>query len=639
MAREGLKLEIRAAIHDAKRKATTIRREGLQVRQDGQFKEVNVEVIPIKTPAGERYFLILFEDAVTPAGEAEVKIALPAGTKTKPGQRPGKESSQIVRLEREIASTKKYLQSIIEEEETTNEELRAANEEILSSNEEFQSINEELETAREELQSTNEELTTLNEELQNRNAELGQLNNDMINLLGSVDLPVVMLGGDLHIRRFTPAAGIALNLTSTDIERSISDVKLGIDIPDLESLISEVMKTAGIKEREVLNRQGRWYSLRIRPYTTAENRIDGAVLVLVDIDALIRSLEEVKESRDYARAIVETVREPLVVLDKEQRVKTANRSFYRTFQAKPEETENRQIYELGNHQWEIPGLRILLEEILPQKTSFQDFEVEHDFQGIGHRTMLLNARQIKQRGDGSQMILLAIEDITERKAAEKRIRDFNNELLTAQEQERARIAGDIHDSLGASLATIKFRADSLIEESHKSGNDALPSGLDAIMRLVQENIDEVRRLQQNLRPPLLDDLGILSTIEWYCREFQTTYPGIRIGKLIDIKEEEVSQSLKIIIFRILQEALNNVAKHGGADLVDLSLRKTNGMIELSVRDNGQGFDVNGVLSEENSRRGLGLTSMKERAAHSGGTLSIDSVKGKGTVLRASWPME
>ena len=215
----------------------------------------------------------------------------------------------------------------------------------------------------------------------------------MINLFGSVDLPVVMLGGDLHIRRFTPAAGKALNLISTDIGRSISDIKLGIDIPDLELLVIEVIKTVGIKEMEVLNREGRWYSLRIRPYTTADHRIDGAVLILVDIDVLIRSLEEVKESRDYARAIVETVREPLVILDKEQRVKTANRSFYRTFQVKPEETENRLIYDLGNRQWDIPGLRVLLEEILPEKTSFQDFEVEHDISGTGHRTLLLNARR------------------------------------------------------------------------------------------------------------------------------------------------------------------------------------------------------------------------------------------------------
>ena len=247
--------------------------------------------------------------------------------------------------------------------------------------------------------------------------------------------------------------------------------------------------------------------------------------------------------------------------------------------------------------------------------------------------------EINQHDSGSQMILLAIEDITERKQAEKQIRNLNNHLLMAQELERARIAGDIHDSLGASLAAIKFRADSLIQESHRCGNHVLISGLDTINRMVQENIDEVRRLQQNLRPPLLDDLGILTTVEWFCREFQTTYPDIRIEKLIDSKEEEVPQSLKIVIFRIIQEALSNVAKHGRADLVDLSLGKSNGKIELSVRDNGQGFDVNKVLSEEDSRRGLGLTRMKERTIHSGGTFTIDSAKGKGTVIRASWPSE
>ena len=641
MAREGLKLDIRTAIHEAKKKDTSIRKEGLHVKYDNQFKDVAVEVIPIKSPPGERYFLILFEESVAPflpTDKTETKMTGFAKGRVKPGNKLEKNASKIVEVAQELASTKKYLQSVIEDQEATNEELRAANEEILSSNEEFQSINEELETAREELESTNEELTTLNDELQNRNAELGQLNNDMINLLSSVNLPVVMLGEDLHIRRFTPAAVKALNITPADVGRSISDIKLGI-IPDPESLILEVIKTLGTKEMEVRDREGHCYSLRIQPYRTMENKIDGAVLVMVDIDALKKTIEQVKESRDYAEAVIETVREPLIILDGELRVKTANRSFYDTFQVKPEETKNRLIYELGNHQWAIPELTKLLNKIIPQKTQFKNFEVEHHFQSVGLKTMLLNARQINQDGDKSKLILLAIEDITERKQAERQIRELNEKILRAHEQERSRVAGEVHDTIGQALVAMKFRVESLLKEMHEKGNKTGISTLDVVSKMIQKVAIETRRIQQNLRPSVLDDLGIVAAIGWFCREFQTTYPGIRIEQQINVQEDEISPSLKIVIFRIIQEALNNIAKHSKADFVNLSLTKNNGMIEVCVRDNGQGFDVNEELSLKKSKGGLGLSSMEQRAKSSGGCFKLESNEGAGTLIRVSWPLQ
>jgi two-component system CheB/CheR fusion protein len=210
-------------------------------------------------------------------------------------------------LEEELEATKKHLLSIIEESDTLNEEMRAANEEVLSSNEELQSLNEELETSKEELESANEELTTLNDELQNRNLTLDQLNNDMLNLLMSVNLPVIMLGSDLRIRRFTPVAEKLLNIAAADVGRSILHIRLGMKVPDLETSILEVVNTGATKEEEVQDREGVWYSMRIRPYRTLESRIDGAVLTWVDINALKQSLEQIKESRDYTEAIVETV--------------------------------------------------------------------------------------------------------------------------------------------------------------------------------------------------------------------------------------------------------------------------------------------------------------------------------------------
>ncbi|MBP1696641.1 MAG: ATPase [Deltaproteobacteria bacterium] len=643
MAREGIKLPLRTAIHEAKKQGTPVRNEGLQVKFNGQLRELTLEVLPVKAPdPGEGYFLILFEDsAAHPLGEPGSKA--PAGGKAKRRQTAkGEEDAGIIRLEQELEATKKHLQSIIEESDTLNEEMRAANEEILSSNEELQSLNEELETSKEELESSNEELTTLNDELQNRNIALDQLNNDMINLLMSVNLPVVMLGSDLCIRRFTPVAEKVLSLTATDTGRSILHIQLGINVPDLETSILEVINTGAIREEEVQDPEGVWYSMRIRPYRTVENRIEGAVLTWVDINALKRSLEQVKESRDYAEAIVETVREPLIVLDENFHVKTANRSFYETFQASPGETEGHLIYELGNNQWNIPGLKELMEEILPQNTSFQDFEIDHEFPTIGRRTMRLNAQRITQKENGKLMILLAIEDITERKRMEEVLREsevsrrLSSRVLAAQENERRRVAQELHDGIGQSLQVATMKVQNALQQAIKDGAESESRICEAIVPILQKNIEEARRIQLGLRPFILDDLGILPTIAWFCREFQETYSAIRIETESEIQEEEVHPLLKTTIYRLIQEALNNVAKHSKADLVHLVLRKVNDQIHLMIQDNGLGFDVGKALSVESTKRGFGLNSMRERAEISGGSFAVESVKGKGTTIRASW---
>src|SRR5687767_7678697 len=191
-----------------------------------------------------------------------------------------------MRLTQELAATREYLQSVIEQQEAANEELQSANEEVQSTNEELQSINEELETSKEEVQSSNEELATVNDELHSRNSELAQSNNDLVNLLASVQLAIVMLGPDLRIRRFTPMAEKLLNLIPTDVGRRVSDIKGSFDLPNLEHLVEEVIESMSVHEREVRDRDGRWYLMRIRAYRTLENKIDGAVVVFVDVDSL-----------------------------------------------------------------------------------------------------------------------------------------------------------------------------------------------------------------------------------------------------------------------------------------------------------------------------------------------------------------
>jgi len=189
----------------------------------------------------------------------------------------------------------------------------------------------------------------------------------------------------------------------------------------LEEIISQVVDTLAPDEREVQDREGRWYSLRVRPYRTSENRIEGAVLQLIDIDELKKTLEQVRHARDYASAIVETVREPLIVLGPELRIETANRAFFQTFRTSPEENLKKPIYEVGGGQFDFPKLRDLLNRVAKTDSIIEDVEIERNFERIGRKTILLNARRIEQEDAG--LILLAFEDITERKrAAEARYR-------------------------------------------------------------------------------------------------------------------------------------------------------------------------------------------------------------------------
>ncbi len=313
----------------------------------------------------------------------------------------------IIQLRRELAATRDQLHSNIHDLAAANEELQSANEEILSSNEELQSTNEELDTAKEELQSTNEELTTLNDELHGRNDELILANSDLANLLASVQIPIVMVGRDLTIRRFTPAAQRLLNLIPSDIGRPIRHIKPNINSLDVEKPVAEVIETMIAYEHEVEDDEGRSYLLRIRPYRSVENRVDGAVLALFDISATRDALSVARRTGD---AVVSTVREPILLLDSNLRVTRANPAFCSAFaEFRAEEAEGHFVYELGNSRWNIPELRELLEHVLPERKNFEGFPVEHDFAGsVGRRRLLLDGRRIDSGRSGTGVILLVI---------------------------------------------------------------------------------------------------------------------------------------------------------------------------------------------------------------------------------------
>jgi two-component system, chemotaxis family, CheB/CheR fusion protein len=421
MAREGLKLELATALRKVVTQKTEIRTEHVRVKTNGEDQLINLVVKPISQPESLKgTVMVIFEEARS-EDRSDEQPKSPVGIDNEPDPR-------VQQLEQELRSTKEYLQTTIEELETTNEELKSTNEELQSSNEELQSTNEELETSKEELQSINEELTTVNFELQQKIEELSRTGSDLNNLLASTEIGTIFLDRSLNIRSFTPAATEFLSLLQTDIGRPVTHLATNMSYDRLAEDSKDVLKKLAPKEMEVQTKGGRWFAMRILPYRTIENVIDGVVITFVEmtqrreIEEKLRqemvererAQQQTQRALDYAESIVNTVREPLVVLDGDLRIVSANRSFYQTLQVTPEETQGSLLYDLGNRQWDIPRLRELLEEILPNKTEVIDYEMDHVFPEIGLKTMVLNARQManNEGGEEKKLILLVIEDRT-----------------------------------------------------------------------------------------------------------------------------------------------------------------------------------------------------------------------------------
>ena len=258
----------------------------------------------------------------------------------------------------------------------------------------------------------------------------------------------------------------------------------------------------------------------------------------------------------------------------------------------------------------------------------QAYEVRMSRRGTGPFWARLEAI-IAQDAGGLPLCRVAVSDITRRICAEQEVKILSARLLEAQEEERRRIARDLHDGFGGLLSAIKYKFEAA------QG----PQEVKEVIPFLQQAIEECRRIQMNLRPSLLDDLGLLATLSWLTREFEKRSPGTRVEKQFEIEEGEIPPSLRTVIFRMTQEALNNISKHSGSAWAHLSLRKCNGTLQWVVRDSGQGFEVEKVLAKTGLERGLGLDFMRERVEWSEGIFSIESLLGKGTTVQASWPGE
>jgi two-component system CheB/CheR fusion protein len=396
LAREHISSALDMAYRQALREKKEITREGVMFKADGDICQVTLVVRPLFQKDAPPLLLVTFLEE----RDREKKIT-----------REATEGGTEV-LEQELRYTRESLRSTIDDLQHSNEDLRLANEELQSLNEELQSTAEQREVTREELQSLNEEMSSVNSELHLRVEQLSETEAVLENLINNTNVGTIYLDEKLRIVRFTPEATHLVPLVAGDIGRFIGDI--AINAAGRENLgedATHVLATQLVEEKEVRAKDGRLYLMRTMPLKAPDQQKRGVVVTFTNV-TLIKALAEEKTAREYAEAVVDSVREPLVVLDATLHVVSANRAFYDLFGVPKDETLGRLVYDLGNGQWNIPALRKLLQELLPRKKTFHDFRVERDFPSIGRKTMLLNARMIDHDRKATH-ILLAIEDITD----------------------------------------------------------------------------------------------------------------------------------------------------------------------------------------------------------------------------------
>ncbi len=406
MARQGLRARLSSVIR-AVRQGETEAKETAVITRGGEKVGVTIQAHPV-TLDDTKLFLVTFTDQ--PAAPATLVLNAQDGDATR-------------QLEQELETTRADLRNTISDYELSTEELKAVNEEAMSMNEEFQSTNEELETSKEELQSLNEELTTLNTQLQQKIDDERRMSDDLNNLLSSSGIATLFLDAEFKIMRFTPATRELFNLINKDIGRPFSDITGKVKDPTLLRDAETVLETLVSAECEVENENGQWFIRRILPYRTQSGKIDGVVVTFAEISDLKKVQEETSKARTFAENIVDTVREPLIVLDSNFDILSVSRPFHRFFNTTQKGLIGKNIFSIQSGQWDVPRLRELLEALLPRETTIESFGLTLQSGPLGPRDMVLNARKIEDGSTEQQLILLALEDVTEQKKTLQAVAD------------------------------------------------------------------------------------------------------------------------------------------------------------------------------------------------------------------------
>ncbi len=643
MVREGLRSKLRATIQQAYQSHERAIVTGMQARGDDAAVAVSIAVQPVRSD-GEELLLVSFLDA--PKREQKV------GHSAEPTDKA--EISRIEELQIELDATRKELQSAIRDLEISNEEQKAINEEAMSVNEEFQSANEELTTSKEELQSLNEELTALNSQLQETLDRQRVTSSDLQNILYSADAATLFLDSDLNIRFFTPAAKSLFRVITSDIGRPLGDLtRLFADDALLVDARAVLASAASVK-REVQGRDGAWYIRRVLPYRTIDNRIEGVVITFSDISEIKAAERKIQAARAYSDSIIDTIRQPLIVLDQDRRVVSANRSFYRTCGVKPADVVGSVFGEASAHGARIPGLGGLLDRVQadPVPSEGHEIEVEIVLPSLGKRSVLITARNITEEPLGERKILLAIDDITERKHAAAAVEAAKRQAENANLGKSRFLAAASHD-LRQPLQTI-----------------SLLQGLLAMRIKDESTLKLVARLDETLKgmSSMLNTLLDINQLEaGIVRAEKASFPIENL--LAELKSEfgyeaesrglgwrVVSCGLCVhsdprLLGQMIRNLLSNAIKYTKQGKVLLGCRRFGDKLRIEIWDTGPGIpetqlqpifeefhQLDNPARERSGGFGLGLAIVQRLAELLGHPIDVRSRPGKGSVFMVTVPL-
>lgn len=604
------------------------------VNTGDRTEHINLVVRPAADEGTEAtgFFLVLFEEA-----RDRDAAPLPQPTALEPGLR---------QLEEELIRIKAQMRGTIEQYEIQAEEAKAANEELQAMNEELRSTAEELETSQEELQSVNEELQTVNQELKVKIDEITHASDDLRNFMSSTEIGTVFVDRSLRVKLFTPRVRDIFNLIPGDIGRPLLDLTNKLAMDDLSELMGRVLDRLQTIEREVQTRDGGWFLMRMLPYRTSEDRIDGVVVTFLDIterhkaeEALRASELKHRELFNLTNAITNLVpdllwmSEPngetnwynnrwldytgqtlaqasgwgwLDVIHPEDRERSAAAYAHAVERAKPLQQEYRVRSKSGEYHWFLVNAEPLLDE-QGKVVRFYGAATDIHEQRVAREEL---EQRVRERTKQLEELSAQRQQLLER-------------LVSAEEHERQRLARELHDEMGQHITALKVALETLPSSDVVGRMQSIVASLD----------NTIDRLTIELRPPVLDDMGLQGALSSLAEQF-TAASGITADVHATIGDGRLPEAVETTLYRVVQEALTNVWKHAAAKNVSIIVKRADSQVQLIIEDDGKGFDADVPRAAST----FGLLGMRERVTLIGGTMSIESGSGNGTALYVRVPL-
>jgi two-component system CheB/CheR fusion protein len=649
LVRPELRADLRTALHHAARDRAAVDVRDIAVLLDEGNRKVDISVRPVlrEGDSARGFFLVIFDEG----GALAADRPDPTRTLTSPAE------PAVLHLEEELLRVKAQLRSTIEQYETQVEEAKASNEELQAMNEELRSAAEELETGKEELQSVNEELTTVNEELKIKIDELAVTNNDFQNFINATDIGAIFLDRALRVKFSTPRAREVFNLLDTDGGRLLSDITSRLIQGSVHDDVLSVLDRLTPIEREVQGDDGRWHLMRLRPYRTSDNRIDGVVITFQDISERHTAVDRLRQSEERLRLLVDSALDyAIFTMTEEGSINSWNAGAERMFGYQADEILGADIGTLFTPEDRAAGMH--QKELAEARRSGRADDERYHLRKNGSRFYCSGVT--RRLGTGGIGFAKIARDLTRPQLAaealrgahdelEQRVRQRTGELqaavveqeeaklavttllhrlVSAQEDERSRIARDLHDHFGQQLTTLRLA----LERSQQKRQDAAAEEDGEVARalgLTQQIGTDLDFLAWELRPAALDELGLGAALPRFVTEW-SAHVGIPAEfRSKGFDNNQIPPDAEVAFYRIAQEALNNISKHAHASRADVVLSAGDGHVVLVIEDDGVGFDA---AAEGVTTRGLGLAGMKERAALVGATLEVESTPGRGTAI-------